>query len=354
MRWACSSVSSVHSSSNLGENSGRVSVVTELDSMRKDRSDVPAGAQQFPVEPSAAGMPVKFPALDGYELGGVHFRPHHDLEPTVAVVIAAGGGIPARRYRHFASFLAAAGVPVLTFDYRGIGKSRPRSLRGFMATAEDWSEGDCGGAIAWMRTRYPHAKLVGVAHSIGSLIIGGAPNVNECAGLVFIAAHTGYYGDYAKRQRIPMAILWHGVMPVLTHLFGYFPASMLGLGEDIPAGMALQWAARRTPDLRPEATARDSSRARAMLARFCEIKVPIRAISFTDDKFATEGGTRRLLAVYSGVSARCEFVKPSSSGLANIGHFGFFRREAQEALWPLVLAYVQSALPETPVPTVAS
>ena len=321
--------------------------------MRKHHLEVLAGAKHLPVEPEAAGMPIKFSALDGYELCGVHFCSAGVLDPPVAVVIAAGGGIPARRYRHFASFLAAAGVPVLTFDYRGIGRSRPRRLRGFIATAEDWSEGDCGGAIAWMRARYPHAKLVGVAHSIGSLIIGGAPNVNECAGLVFIAAHTGYYGDYAKRQRIPMAILWHGVMPVLTHLFGYFPAGILGLGEDIPAGMALQWAARRTPDLRPEATARDSSRARAMLARFCEIKVPIRAISFADDKFATEAGTRRLLAVYSGVAARYECVHPSSSGLASIGHFGFFRREAEERLWPLVLADVQASLPATPVSLIA-
>jgi len=297
-------------------------------------------------------MAIKFPALDGYELSGVRFAPLGDAEPPIAVVIAAGGGIPARRYRHFASFLAAAGIPALTFDYRGIGKSRPRSLRGFTATAEDWSEGDCGGAIAYMRAKYPNSKLVAVAHSIGSLIIGGAPNINECAGLVFIAAHTGYFGDYAKRHRIPMAILWHGVMPILTRVFGYFPASKLGLGEDIPAGMALQWAARRTPDLRPEATTRDTSRARAMLARFCEIRVPIRAISFADDKFATDVGTRRLLAVYSGVVARYECVEPSTRGLPSIGHFGFFRREAKEGLWPSVLADVLAVLSETPVPSV--
>jgi predicted alpha/beta hydrolase len=272
---------------------------------------------------------MKFPALDGYELGGVHFKSTDNSEPSIAVVLAGGGGIPARRYRHFASFLASSGIPVLTFDYRGIGLSRSRSLRGFKASAEDWSEWDCGGAIAWMRTRYPNAKLVGVAHSISSLIIGGAPNVGECSRLVFIAAHTGYYGDYSKRYRIPMAILWHIVMPVLTRLFGYFPARMLGLGEDIPAGMALQWAARRTPDLR-------------------EIKVPVYALSFADDAFATEAGTRRLLAVYSGIAARYESVKPASVGLASIGHFGFFRRDAKAMLWPLVLAYVRTQLTESP------
>jgi predicted alpha/beta hydrolase len=295
---------------------------------------------------------MKFLALDGFELCGVHFESAIELAPTIAVVFAGGGGIPAKRYRHFAGFLASSGIPVLIFDYRGIGESRPPSLRGFKASAEDWSEWDCGGAIAWMRSRYPHAKLVGVAHSIGSLIIGGAPNIDECSRLVFIAAHTGYYGDYSQRYRLPMAVLWHGVMPVLTHLFGYFPARMLGLGEDIPSGMALQWAARRTPELRPEATSPDASRARAMLARFGNIKVPIFALSFADDAFATEAGTRRLLAVYSGVSARYKSVRPASVELRSIGHFGFFRQDAEATLWPMILDYVRSEPTENPGPAV--
>jgi predicted alpha/beta hydrolase len=283
------------------------------------------------------GIDVRFPALDGFDLGGVHFCSSYESPPRVAAVIASGGGIPARRYRHFAAFLARSGVPVLTFDYRGIGRSRPPVLRGFKATAEDWSESDCGGAIAWLRAKYPHAALVGIGHSIGTLIIGGAPNVGELSQLVFIAAHTGFYGDYAKRRRIPMAILWHGVMPALTHLFGYFPAKLLRLGEDIPAGMALQWAARRTPDLRPEATDSEAARARAMLARYPTITKPIFALSFADDAFATESGTRRLLAVYSGAAARYECVDPAAVAMPGIGHFGFFRRGAEAILWPRVL-----------------
>jgi predicted alpha/beta hydrolase len=295
------------------------------------------------------GAQIKFAALDGYELGGVHFESAHEFEPTLAVIIAGGGGIPARHYRHFATFLASSGIPVLTFDYRGVGMSRPKRLRGFNASAEDWSEWDCGGAIAWIHRQYPRAKLAAVAHSIGSLIIGGAKNVGECSRLVFIAAHTGYYGDYSKNYRIPMALLWHVVMPFLTRLFGYFPARRLGLGEDIPAGMAMQWAARRTPDLRPEATAPDASRAREMLARFCDIKMPVFALSFSDDAFATDMGSRRLLAVYPGLVARYECVKPAQVGLANIGHFGFFRRDAKATLWPIVLFYLLSESTESSI-----
>ncbi len=212
------------------------------------------------------GIGLRFPALDGYELGGVHFEPLGDSTPRIAVVVAAGGGIPARCYRHFAGFLAASGIPVLTFDYRGIDRSRPRSLRGFKATAEDWSEWDCGGAIAWMRARYPDAKLAGVAHSIGSLIIGGAPNVGECKHLVFIAAHTGYFGDYATRPApsdgYPLA--W-------SHADTYTSFWILSQREYSDWAKTFQrgWRCNgphgRTPELRPEATDPDASRARAML-----------------------------------------------------------------------------------------
>ena len=304
-------------------------------------------------EKQPLGMQMKFSALDGYELGGVHFESAYEFEPTIAVIIAGGGGIPAMHYRYFAAYLASSGIPVLTFDYRGIGMSRPKRLRGFEASAEDWSEWDCGGAIAWMRRHYPRAKLAGVAHSISSLMIGGAQNVGECSRLVFIAAHTGYFGDYSRSHRIPMAVLWHVVMPFLTRIFGYFPARMLGLGEDIPAGMAMQWAARRTPDLRPEATAPDASRARAMLARFRHIKMPVFALSFSDDAFATEAGTRRLLAVYPGLTARYECVKPAQVGLKSIGHFGFFRRNAKASLWPMVLTYLLSDSAETSTRAIA-
>jgi predicted alpha/beta hydrolase len=103
-----------------------------------------------------------------------------------------------------------------------------------------------------MRSRYCSAELTGIAHSIGSLVLGGAKNIGELSRLVFIAPHTGYCGDYAKSVRIPMAAIWHIVIPALIQLFGYFPGRMLQLGEDLPAGMALQWAARIRPDLMPK------------------------------------------------------------------------------------------------------
>src|SRR5207244_11849720 len=80
-------------------------------------------------------------------------------KPTRVAAIHPGAGIRADNYRRFALFLAQSGIPVLLYDYRGIGLSRPKALRGFRATVEDWAEYDCTGAIAWLRERFPPAQI---------------------------------------------------------------------------------------------------------------------------------------------------------------------------------------------------
>lgn len=286
---------------------------------------------------------VRLHALDGYELAAALYSPLTAQPPQRVGVLHCGGGIPAARYRRFARFLAEAGIPVLTYDYRGIGRSRPDGLRGLRAAIEDWTEFDCAGAIAWLRDRYPKAEMLGIAHSIGALIVGGAPNSAQQARLVLIGAHTGYHGDYCARYRIPMTALWHGVMPVLTRLLGYFPARRLRLGEDLPAGFALQWAGRRSPELRPTETVPGYERLLMLLNHCADLQRPALLVSISDDAFATAAGTKRLLSYYPRLFPLQHVVfTPADAGVAALGHFGFFGRVAGAALWPRLLAQLEA------------
>jgi predicted alpha/beta hydrolase len=257
-------------------------------------------------------------------------------------VVHCGAGIPASRYQRFAAFLAESGIPTLTYDYRGIGRSRPPSLRGFDATMADWSEYDCAAAIAWVRERSA-AAIVGIAHSAGAWLVGGAHNAAEQARLVLIGGHTGYWGDYAVRYRLPMTLLWHGFMPALTRIAGYFPARRLGLGEDLPAQVALQWAARRSPELRPSGNDPRSVRERMLLDRCAALRRPALLVSISDDAFATAAGVRRLMAYYPRLSPvqHLQFT-PADAGVSRIGHFGFFRRQAGSVLWPRLIAQLDA------------
>jgi predicted alpha/beta hydrolase len=293
--------------------------------------------------PAVDEFPLRIRAQDGYELGAVLYAARAGAAPQRAAVLHGGAGIPAQRYRHFAHFLARAGTPVLTYDYRGIGLSRPAALTGFQAVIEDWAEFDCSAAIGCLRERFPRSELVGIAHSVGTLLFGGAHNAAEQARLILIGAHTGYYGDYHPFYRLPMAALWHGLMPVLTRLVGYFPARRLGLGEDIPAGIALQWASRRSSDLRPAGNSAADERARRLLDRCAALERPALVLRFSDDAFATAAGMRRLLAYYPRLSPEFVLFTPADAGTSKIGHFGFFGRGAGLALWPKLLARLQPA-----------
>ncbi|MGH6785174.1 MAG: alpha/beta hydrolase family protein, partial [Sphingomicrobium sp.] len=277
---------------------------------------------------------VRLCALDGYAHGARFYSAPTSEAPVQVAVVHCGAAIPAGRYRRFADFLAASGIPTLVYDFRGIGVSRPHALRGFRASAEDWAEYDCGGAIAWMRGRFPHAKIIGIAHSISALLVGGAPNCAEHDRLVFVGGHTGYYGDYRWRYRVPMAALWHVFMPAITRIVGYFPARRLGLGEDIPAMIALQWAARRSPDLRPCDMGPGHARVQTLLDRCEALQRPALLVSVSDDAFATRQGVKRLLSYYPRLSPLEHIAyTPLEAGRRSLGHFGLFGRRAGAVLW---------------------
>lgn len=286
--------------------------------------------------------PLRIPTADGCVLGAILYAARSGAAPQRAVVLHGGAGIAARRYRHFAQFLAGSGIPVLTYDYRGVGLSRPATLRGFRSVIEDWAEFDCSAAIGWMRESFPQAELIGIAHSVSALLIGGAGNAAEQSRLVLVGAHTGYFGDYDPLYRLPMAVFWHGVMPLLTRMFGYFPAQRLGLGEDIPAGIALQWAARRTSDLRPGGVGSDDARTRRLLDRCAALDRPALLIRSADDAFATVAGMRRLLSYYPRLAPETILYSPADSGVRRLGHFGYFRQSAGRALWPRLVARLQA------------
>ena len=159
--------------------------------------------------------PVALRARDGYALAATLFRRRGQAAADDAVVFNAGGGLSSARYLHFIRFLAAEGFPTLAYDYRGVGRSRPAKLRGFVAGIEDWAEYDQAAALDFLRARHPRARLASVSHSIGGLVACAAPNANELAQMVFIGPHTGYFGDYATAWKWPMALMWHAVMPLL-------------------------------------------------------------------------------------------------------------------------------------------
>jgi predicted alpha/beta hydrolase len=275
---------------------------------------------------------VRFSTEDGFSLGGMWFVPTGSpAKISTVVVITCGAGIPAKYYYRFARFLAERGAAVLTYDYRGIGASREGSLRELKAGMEHWAGFDFAAALAEARTTYSHLPLSAIAHSVGTLFVGAAPDAARLTKIVFLGPHTGYWRDYAAKWRWALFLVWHIFMPAVTKLFGYFPGRLFRLGEDLPYQVALDWAARRQPQL--VATSEDASRFTRLLSRFPETHANTLVLSISDDAFAPPTAASRLLSMYPNIVTIHETVTPASLGRRRLGHFGFLRRASGEYFW---------------------
>ena len=283
---------------------------------------------------------LKLCTRDGFQLAARLWSEPVAGRVHSAAVINSGAGISSRFYDRFAAFLADNGVPTLVYDYRGICRSRPTSLRGFRTSVEEWGSKDCAAALDWLCAQFPGATRIVIGHSIGGFVTGFATNGTLIDRMLLVGAHTGYWRDYARKARLPMFLLWHAFMPAIAKMVGYFPGRRLHLLEDLPLDVALEWAARRKPEFwwhlkRTDGTV-DKPLIQMLLARFESIRAKTVALRFTDDPFATAEATQRIVNLYANASVRHMVLTKNDGDKQKIGHFGFFSTRFRESLWPRV------------------
>ena len=297
--------------------------------------------------PDAAAVDFELRARDGFPLGCRLWALPGGQSVRSAALINSGAGIPSGFYDRFAAFLGQNGIPTLVYDYRGISRSRPASLRGFNASVEDWGSKDCAAVLDWLSDRFPGAKRIVVGHSVGGFVTGFVTNGTLIDRMLLVSAHTGYWRDYAASMRFPMFLLWHALMPMITHAVGYFPGQRLRLLEDLPKDVALDWARRRKPDfwwrLKSADGSMDSALIQTLLARFAAVRAGTLALSFTDDPFATSEATDRILRLYANATVTRLVLSAADGDGRKIGHFGFFSSRFRTTLWPRVLKMLLSA-----------
>jgi len=285
--------------------------------------------------------PVAIAASDGYVLAARLYASPAFAVPATVALVNAGAGLRQGYYGAFAAYLASAGIPTLTYDYRGIGASRPPTMRRFKATVEDWGSKDCASVVNWMKTRFPKAKLAIIGHSVGALVTGFVTNGREIDRMLWVGGHTGYWGDYRRRYKPGMFVAWHVAAPALARVVGFLPGRALGLGEDLPRGVIEQWGQRRRAELLWNID--DAARIADVRARFASIHAPVLALRFADDAFATSRATRRLAALFANAQVEEECIAPSELALRRAGHFAFFRPELGQAAWTRATRFLARA-----------
>jgi predicted alpha/beta hydrolase len=278
------------------------------------------------VEPSAIRVEdVTVAARDGYPLAATSFRPA--APPGSWVVVNSATAVPRAYYARFARFLAEQGFAAVTYDYRGIGGSRPRRLRGFRARMRDWAQLDAAGVMDWVDARH-QGRVAMVGHSFGGQALGLLPRPDRLAAAVVVGSQSGYWRHWPGWRAPAVAALWHAVIPALCRICGYFPASALRMGKDMPAGVAQEWAEwGRQPGYVTDA---DGGAIRPGYAR---IACPIRSYSFSDDTLAPPRAVEALLGFYPAARIDRRALTPRDLGVRAVGHWGFFRDSFREPLW---------------------
>ncbi|HXY05139.1 MAG TPA: alpha/beta fold hydrolase [Burkholderiaceae bacterium] len=292
-------------------------------------------------------------AADGYALGAYVWRlPESAADGRSVVIVNAATSVRCDYYARFAQFLFDQGFDVITYDYRGIGASRPRTLRGFQASWIDWGRLDFEAVLQYALRAFTGQPIDVVAHSIGGFLIGFAPSSARIRRIVTMGAQHAYWRDYAPQQRYRMLVKWHWFMPAMTALFGYFPGRTLGWLEDTPRGVVRDWsrAGRRFEPARRSCLTR--AEATALMKPFSAVTAATLALSVTDDEFGTVPAVERLLGYFPHSPATHLRIAPARIAASQIGHFAFFHERHAASLWQIPLEWLRQGRCPADVPGV--
>ena len=138
------------------------------------------------------------------------------------VIINSAMGVLRKYYSDFAHYLASEGFHVITYDYYGIGESGSYELNAIETDIVGWAQEDYAAVIEYAKARFQTHTLIVLGHSVGGQIIGMTSKSRLVDAFMIVAAQTPYWPNF--RFQLKIWLLWNFMIPVLTPLFGYFPA----------------------------------------------------------------------------------------------------------------------------------
>jgi len=272
-------------------------------------------------------------ARDGYPLSAKRYSAAGAVKGNL--IMAGATGVQQRFYRRFAEHAARQGFNVLTLDYRGIGESKPASLKGFEMSYLDWAYQDLAAAVDLLSQEA--LPLYWVGHSFGGHAIGLLPNHPALTACYTLGSGAGWSGWMSRTEAWKIRLMWTFVLPVIVARKGYMAWSMLGMGDDLPLGVYNDW--KRWCKF-PHYYFDDHQMSH-LHALYAEVTTPCVFATSVDDPWAPPRSRDAFVKAMVNAPLTLLDLQPPL-GSKPYGHMGYFRESAQP-LWDEVLDWLQSA-----------
>lgn len=257
------------------------------------------------------------------------FYPEKDNKKIL--LINSATGVKQQVYFSFARYFADEGFTVITYDYQGIGLSKPLSLRTCTASMRTWGTDDFRAVTDYVKTAFPGYTKYCLGHSVGALIMGMNQDSVIFRKLIFMATQDAFIGNLPAKAKWEAFFGFGILQPVITALLGYFPANRFGLGESLPKNCAYDW---RTLILNTDSTNALLKKAQDYSKALTQDALVIWA---DDDRWLTEKGVKRLLeTTYPHLTPVYRLIGKNESDHGRIGHINFFR-SYNKKLWTFIL-----------------
>lgn len=258
------------------------------------------------------------------------FKP--EINQHKLLLINSATGVKQQVYYSFAKYFCQKGFTVITYDYRGVGLSKPSEMRGFNASMRLWGTEDFQSVTQFIRENYLAYQKYIVGHSIGALILGMNKDSEMFEKLIFVATQDAYIGNLTPKVALTAALGFGIALPLSTAILGYFPAHFFGLGESLPKGVAYDW---QKLILHPQSTNRLYQKIPHDYSKLLSQKTFV--LYAEDDTWITMKGMESLMnKIYPNLHQTYHLIKTEESPKKEIGHVNFFR-SYNESLWKIIL-----------------
>jgi predicted alpha/beta hydrolase len=271
-------------------------------------------------------------AKDGYPLAAIKYSAK---KPKANIILAGATGVPQAFYRRFSEYVVTQGYNVITFDYRGIGRSKPTDFKNFDSNFLEWATLDLAAVVDIVADDLP---LFMVGHSFGGHAFGLLPNHHKVKCIYIFGTGAGWHGYMPKTEAVKIKVLWELVLPILAQWKGYIPMSLIGMGEDLPYGVYQQW--KRWCKF-PHYFF-DDPQVPEIAEQFTKVTTPIIAANALDDLWAMPKSRNAFMQGYKNADVQLIDI-PLTKSLPKIGHMGYFRSDSK-MLWDNVVTAFERIL----------